>query len=118
MRDENYWWTTCIFTGAIIPRPKYEKIDVYEGKGLVMGIDLDTNEPSHKCVWYKDANPINLQTSHIKNEIVEKRNSTPKNELASSAADSIKDLPKTNPNHHISLILPEVTRFIESGKLF
>jgi serine/threonine protein kinase len=56
--------------------PKYEKIDVYEGKGLVMGIDLDTNEPSHKCVWYKDANPINLQTSHIKNEIVENKKHT------------------------------------------
>ena len=37
MRDENYWWTTCIFTGAIIPRPKYEKIDLisyYIAKGV------------------------------------------------------------------------------------
>lgn len=37
MRDENYWWTTCIFTGAIIPRPKYEKIDLisyYISKGV------------------------------------------------------------------------------------
>ena len=37
MRDENYWWTTCIFTGAQIPRPKYEKIDLisyYIAKGV------------------------------------------------------------------------------------
>ena len=37
MRNENYWWTTCIFTGAIIPRPKYEKIDLisyYISKGV------------------------------------------------------------------------------------
>jgi hypothetical protein len=37
MRDENYWWTTCIFTGAQIPRPKYEKIDLisyYISKGV------------------------------------------------------------------------------------
>ena len=37
MRDDNYWWTTCIFTGAIIPRPKYEKIDLisyYISKGV------------------------------------------------------------------------------------
>ena len=37
MRDENYWWTTCIFTGTIIPRPKYEKIDLisyYISKGV------------------------------------------------------------------------------------
>ena len=37
MRDENYWWTTCIFTVAIIPRPKYEKIDLisyYISKGV------------------------------------------------------------------------------------
>ena len=37
MRDENYWWTTCIFTGAMIPRPKYEKIDLiryYIAKGV------------------------------------------------------------------------------------
>jgi len=56
--------------------PKYEKIDVYEGKGLVMGIDLDTNEPSHKCVWFKDNSPVNLTTSHIKNEIVENKKHT------------------------------------------
>jgi hypothetical protein len=50
--------------------------------------------------------------------IIEKRNSTPKIELASTAADLTKDFPKTNQNHHISLILPETPRFIESGKLF
>jgi hypothetical protein len=37
MRDENYWWTTCIFTDAQIPRPKYEKLDLiryYIAKGI------------------------------------------------------------------------------------
>ena len=37
MRDENYWWTTCIFTGAMVSRPKYEKIDLiryYIAKGV------------------------------------------------------------------------------------
>jgi hypothetical protein len=37
MRDENYWWTTCIFTDAQIPRPKYEKLDLiryYIAKGV------------------------------------------------------------------------------------
>ncbi len=37
MRDDNYWWTTCIFTDAQIPRPKYEKIDLisyYIAKGV------------------------------------------------------------------------------------
>ena len=37
MRDDNYWWTTCIFTDAQIPRPKYEKLDLiryYIAKGI------------------------------------------------------------------------------------
>ena len=37
MRDDNYWWTTCIFTDAQIPRPKYEKLDLiryYIAKGV------------------------------------------------------------------------------------
>ena len=37
MRDENYWWTTCMFTDAQIPRPKYEKLDLiryYIAKGI------------------------------------------------------------------------------------
>ena len=37
MRDDNYWWTTCIFTDAQIPRPKYEKLDFiryYIAKGI------------------------------------------------------------------------------------
>lgn len=32
--------------------------------------------------------------------------------------DAAKDLPKTNPEHHISLILPEAPRLSESGKSF
>ena len=37
LRDDNYWWTTCIFTDAQIPRPKYEKLDLiryYIAKGI------------------------------------------------------------------------------------
>ena len=37
MRDDNYWWTTCIFTDAQIPRSKYEKLDIiryYIAKGI------------------------------------------------------------------------------------
>ena len=45
---------------------KYEKIDVYEGKGLVMGIDLDSCEQSQRwCGWFKDGETLDLMTAHV-----------------------------------------------------
>jgi len=48
---------------AVVYEAKYEKIDVYEGKGLVMGIDLDSAEQSQKCSWFKDKKPLDVQTA-------------------------------------------------------
>ena len=56
--------------------PKYEKIDVYEGKGLVMGIDLDSAEQSQKCEWFKDEEPLDVASTHIASKIVDNKKHT------------------------------------------
>lgn len=56
--------------------PKYEKIDVYEGKGLVMGIDLDSAEQSQKCQWFKSEQPLDISTPHIISKIVDSKKHT------------------------------------------
>ena len=55
--------------------PKYEVIEVYEDKGLLMGVDLDSNEQSVHCKWFKDGQPLNFG-DHIGNEIIEGKKNT------------------------------------------
>jgi len=55
---------------------KYEKIDVYEGKGLVMGIDLDSSEQSRKCSWFKDQNSLDVNTCHVVSNITDNKKHT------------------------------------------
>lgn len=56
--------------------PKYEKIDVYEGKGLVMGIDLDSSEQSQRCKWTKNKGLLDLSTAHVVGKITENKKHT------------------------------------------
>lgn len=56
---------------------KYEKIEVYEGKGLAIGIDLDTanGQQLENSKWFKnDQDIFSLNESRIKNDILNNKN--------------------------------------------
>jgi hypothetical protein len=57
----------------IIFEPKKENIEVYEGKGIVMGIDLDVDKQLNNCQWLKNGVPLNLDGKHFKSEISDKK---------------------------------------------
>lgn len=83
--------------------PKYEKIDIYEGKGISMGIDLDSDHVKN-CKWLK--NGIQLEfNEHIKNEVI------------NNQKDSLK-IDKLVPNdsglYELVLVTPNETGLIAS----
>ncbi len=54
-------------------KPKHEVIEVYEGRGIVMGVDLET-PPTLTCNWLKDGQHLDMASKeHIETEIMDKK---------------------------------------------
>ncbi|CAF0740265.1 unnamed protein product [Brachionus calyciflorus] len=64
----------------ILFKPKYEKIDVFEGKGVIIGVDL---EPEHlkNTKWFKNTEPL-IENERISLEFLEKKENLKIDKLA------------------------------------
>ena len=45
--------------------PKKEIIEVYEGRGISMGVDLDSTEKIGECCWIFNGNELNITNSRF-----------------------------------------------------